>query len=102
MFRGMQGPTHCQTEPTVAGLWFAAHGRTAWLGFACDRHAESLVAARWLLPRDRDVLARRRDKHRTELAGKRWAGEPQGPLARGAEAERLIERARAWAQTHRH
>src|SRR4051794_15129538 len=27
-----------------------AHGRTAWLGFACDRHAESLVAARFVTP----------------------------------------------------
>jgi hypothetical protein len=53
-----------------------------------------------LLPRDRDVLARRRYKHRTELAGQRWAGEQEGRLARGAEAERLIERARAWAQLH--
>ena len=28
-----------ENEPTVAGLWFARHGRTAWLVFACDRHA---------------------------------------------------------------
>jgi hypothetical protein len=34
------------------------------------------------------------------LAGKRWAVEHEGPLARGAEAERLIERARAWAELH--
>jgi hypothetical protein len=31
------------------------------------------------------------NKHRTELAGKRWAVEHEGPLARGAEAERLID-----------
>jgi hypothetical protein len=30
--RGIQGPTDCQAEPTMAGLWYAAHGRTAWLG----------------------------------------------------------------------
>jgi hypothetical protein len=66
----------------------------------CNRHAENFVAARLLLPRDRDVLACRRNKHRTELAGKRWAVEHEGPLARGAEAERLIERARAWAELH--
>jgi hypothetical protein len=52
-------------------------------------------------PRDRDVLARRRDRHRTELSGTRWAGEHEGPLARGAAAERLVERAKAWAATHR-
>jgi hypothetical protein len=34
------------------------------------------------------------------MAGKRWAGEQEGPLARGAEAERLIERAKAWAEMH--
>jgi hypothetical protein len=97
VFRGALGPTHCEAEPVVAGLWYAAHGRTAWLGFACHRHAEQLIAARALLPRDHDVLHRRRDKHRTELAGRRWAGEQEGPLARGAAAERLVERAKAWA-----
>jgi hypothetical protein len=25
--RGVMGPTHCEATPTVAGLWFAAHGR---------------------------------------------------------------------------
>jgi hypothetical protein len=73
--RGLVGPTDCLFEPTVAGLWYAAHGRTAWLGFACDQHAAELIAARLLLPRDRDVLERRRHRHRTEMAGRRWAGE---------------------------
>jgi hypothetical protein len=100
--RGLVGPTDCPFEPTVAGLWFAAHGRTAWLGFACDGHADELIAARSLLPRDRDVLQRRRDQHRTEMAGRRWAGEQEGPLARGAAAERLVERAKAWALVHPH
>jgi hypothetical protein len=98
--RGMLGPTSCEAEPTFAGLWFAAHGRTAWLGFACPRHADQLIAARPMLPRDRDVLGRRQDRHRTEIAGQRWAGEQQGPLARGAAAERLVERAKAWAASH--
>jgi hypothetical protein len=79
----------------VAGLWYAAHGRTVWLGFACEQHAGQLVAARALLSRDRDTLHRRRDRHRAELAGQRWAGEQEGPLARGAAAKRLIERAQA-------
>ncbi len=100
VFRGAQGPTHCQAEPTMAGLWFSPHGRTVWLGFACDRHADTLVAPRLLLPRDRDALARRRGKRRTELAGQRWAGEQEGPLARGVAAERLIRRAKAWADRH--
>ena len=100
VFRGAQGPTHCQVEPTRVGLWYAAHGRTVWLGFACTRHADQLIAARPLLPRDRDMLERRRDRRRTELSGRRWAGEREGPLARGAAAERLVQRARAWALRH--
>ena len=94
-------PTNCQAQPTVAGLWYAAHGRTVWLGFACQRHADELIAPRRLLPRDRDVLERRRDRHRTQMAGRRWAGEQEGPVARGAAAERLVERAKAWAAAHR-
>ena len=93
-------PTNCQAQPTVAGLWYAAHGRTVWLGFACRRHADELIAPRQLLPRDRDVLERRRDRHRTQMAGRRWAGEQEGPLARGPAAERLVERAKAWAAAH--
>lgn len=100
VYRGGQGPVHCGADPTRAGLWFAAHGRTVWLAFACDQHADDLIAARPLLPRDRDALNRRRDKRRTELAGHRWAGEQEGPLARGAAAERLVERAKAWAEQH--
>ncbi|HEY0814582.1 MAG TPA: hypothetical protein VGE11_14985 [Pseudonocardia sp.] len=84
----------------MAGLWFARHSRTVWLGFACARHADDLIAPRPLLPRDRDALRRRRDQHRTEMAGQRWAGEQEGPVARGAAAERLVERARAWAAGH--
>jgi hypothetical protein len=97
VFRGAQGPVHCTAEPTKAGLWFSLHSRTAWLAFACDRHADNLIAPRRLLPRDRDALNRRRDKRRTELAGHRWAGEQEGPLARGAAAEKLVERAKSWA-----
>jgi hypothetical protein len=81
VFRGMQRPTHCGREPVVAGLWYAAHGRTVWLGFACAQHAEQLVAARALLPRDRDTLHRRRDRHRTELTGQRWAVEGQPAMS---------------------
>ena len=75
--RPLLSPTGCEAEPTHAGLWYAAHGRTVWLGFACDRHADRLIAARPLLPRDRVALSRRRDRRRTELAGKRWAGEQE-------------------------
>ena len=100
VYRGGQGPVHCGAEPTVAGLWFARQGQTVWLAFACDIHADDLIAPRELLPRDRDALNRRRDKRRTQLTGHRWAGEQEGPLARGAAAERLIDRAQAWAERH--
>jgi hypothetical protein len=82
--RAIPSATSCHAEPTVAGLWHAAHGPTAWLGFACDRDADKLIAPRPLLPRDRDVLERRRDKRCTQSAGHRWAGEQEGPLARGS------------------
>ena len=98
--RGTTGPDHCPAEPTVAGLWWSAHGRTVWLAFACPAHADELIAPRPLKPRDRDALSRRRDKRRTQMAGHRWAGEQEGPLARGAAAERLVERANAWAERH--
>jgi hypothetical protein len=99
VYRGGQGPVHCGAEPTTAGLWFSRQGRTAWLAFACDTHRGDVIAARALLPRDRDVLKKRRDKRRAQLAGHRLAG-AGGPLACGAAAEHLIERARAWAEQH--
>src|SRR4051812_21522085 len=91
VYRGGQGPVHCGAEPTAAGLWYAQHGKTVWLAFACDNHSGDLIAPRQLLPRDRDVLNRRRDKRRTQLAGHRCAGEQEGPIARGAAAEKLVE-----------
>ncbi len=96
----MLAPTSCEAEPTVAGLWYAAYSRTTWLGFACDTHADELIAPRPLLPRDRAVLDSRWDRHRTEVAGRRWSGEAEGPLARGAAAQRLVEGAEDWAQRH--
>lgn len=96
IFRGGLGPTHCAGEPVVAGIWYAAHSRAAWLGFACRGHADQLIAARPLSPHDRAVITARHDKRRTELAGQRWAGEQEGQLARGAAAKRLVERATAW------
>jgi len=31
--RGTTGPTHCEAQSTVAGLWWSAHGRIVWLAF---------------------------------------------------------------------
>lgn len=61
----LTAPAHCSAAPSVVGLlMFRRPGgrRAVWLGFACDRHADQLLAARPLLPRDHDVLARRRTR----------------------------------------
>ena len=96
----LTAPTACVQTPTVAGLRYSARDRTAWLGFACDSHADQLIAARRLLARDRDVLRAREARERTELDGRRWAGLRDGPLARGRAADDLVARARAWADQH--
>jgi hypothetical protein len=93
-------PSTCEDAPTVVGLRFSPHDRTVWLGFACDVHAQELIAPRVLLPRDRDVLHRRRALRSHESRGRRWAGLREGPLARGAAAEQLVDRALAWASRH--
>jgi hypothetical protein len=93
-------PSACTNAPTVAGLRFSPRGRTVWLGFACDAHADQLIAPRPLRPRDLDTLRTRKARKRTELDGQHWAGLREGPLARGDAAERLVERARAWAARH--
>lgn len=96
-------PSECPHEPTVTGLvLYGGPGkrRAVWQGFACSAHAAHLRGARPLLPRDRGLLAARRDARRTELAGRRWAGEREGPLARGREADELLARAEAWAERY--
>ena len=92
-------PSACFGEVVVVGLVLVGRPgkrRAVWRGFACSRHAHQLLGARPLLPRDRDVLARRREERHIRLAGHRWAGEREGPLARGREADELIQRAEAW------
>ena len=96
-------PTNCDVEPTVTGLVLvgeAGKRRAVWRGFACEAHADQLLATRALLPRDRDVLARRREVERTLLSGRRWPGKREGPLARGHEADKLLARAADWARRH--
>lgn len=98
-------PSACVNEPVVVGLYPTGRPgrrRSVWRGFACRRHAHQLVAARPLLPRDRDVLARRRDEQRVQITGRRWAGEREGALAHGREAGDLVARAVAWAKARGH
>jgi hypothetical protein len=53
-----------------------------------------------VVPPPNGSSSERRDKRRIQFAGHRWAGEHEGPLARGAAAGRLVERAKAWAEQH--
>lgn len=96
-----KGPDSCRRNVTVTGLVFEqGHRPAVWQGFACDVHASELIAPRRLLPRDRARLMRRQDKRSTLMDGRRWEGEDEGPVAVGSAAERLVERARAWAEAH--
>jgi hypothetical protein len=72
----------------------------AWLAFACDKHAEGLVAPRALLDRDRAVLEAWRAEARRKYSTERPWRAPQ-PLARGVDAVKLVERARRWAERRR-
>lgn len=91
-------PVSCNATVTVVGLRvYSQRKLTAWRGFACEQHADQLVAPRRLLPRDEEVLRRRRERETALLAGRAWDGPEEGPLARGRDAERLVARAQAWA-----
>lgn len=94
-------PRRCAARVTRCGLVLRerAHGRPAeaWLAFTCDEHVGQLVAPRELLVRDREVLdAWHAEERRTYSAERPWR--PPQPLARGADALRLVERARWWAE----
>jgi hypothetical protein len=86
----------CDAEPTHAGLVMLDD--KVFLAFACAEHAPRLIAARRMLDRDRAELERRRHS-------RLWAraGHPPLPiesLRTGAAAQRLVEKARAWAARH--
>lgn len=93
-------PRHCIAAPTHAGLIYFPHPPPGqvWLAFACDRHADQLVAARPLTDPDRAELAARRERLRRILDGE--PPQPERPLAVGAAAQRLLRRARRWAGRH--
>ncbi|WP_214405767.1 hypothetical protein [Pseudonocardia lacus] len=90
----------CDREVTATGLWFSSYRSTAWQAFACEHHAHLLIAPRRLFPRDHDTLLRRHQRAHGQHTGDRYAGEHDGPLARGAQAGRLVARAEAWAARH--
>lgn len=99
---GPQGkPSQCWAPATRCGLIFhqmKGKPAEAWLAFACEQHAGKLIAARELLERDRAVLEHWRTEERREYSAQRPWRRPQ-PLARGAGALQLVERARRWAAT---
>lgn len=91
---GITGPSPCPHPPTWAGLVYFPYprpGETRW-AFTCDHHRDHLTAPRRLLDRDRAELARRRERERAVLVDHaRYV--PDEPLARGAAARRLLQRA---------
>jgi hypothetical protein len=93
--RGLLGPTHCPFEPVVAGLWCAAHGRTAWLGFACGQHADQLIAPRELLPRDRD-----RSNGAAPSTARRWPGSG-GRVSRRGRSLEVLRPSTSWSRRRR-
>ncbi len=75
-------PRDCWDTPAWAGLRYYPYPRgAAYLAFVCDAHNDQVEAARQLLDRDRLEMARRQ------------AGGVVEPLATGAAARRLVERA---------
>ena len=63
--------------------------------FACDQHVGEIDAARTLLERDEAARQVWLEQRRRALARRRW--EPPKPLATGADAKQLHERALAGA-----
>lgn len=96
-------PRQCDREPVVVGLVLIGEPgrrRALWRGFACELHADALLAARALRPRDQALLTHRHTAWHTQLAGRPWHGAPEQPLAWGREADELLARAQAWAARH--
>jgi DNA-binding MarR family transcriptional regulator len=69
-----------------------------FLAFACPEHKSSLIGARRMLGRDRAELERRR--HSWTWARVGHPSLPIEPLASGAAARRLVEKARVCAVEH--
>ncbi len=91
--------TPCAAPVTAVGLYLASTG-TVWQSYACDVHAGHLIAPRELRPRDRDKLRRREQHAEDPRIGRRYAGEQDGPLARGAAATKLVRAAIEWSKRH--
>jgi hypothetical protein len=91
--------TSCAAPVTAVGLYLASTG-TVWQSYACDAHAGQLIAPRALRPRDRDKVRRREQHAEDPRIGRRYAGEQDGPLARGSAAAKLVRAAIEWGKRH--
>ena len=96
---GDDADVECPNPATAAGLYVASTG-TIWRSFACDEHAHQLIAPRELRTRDRDTIRRREKLAQDPRIGRRYAGEQDGPLARGAAASKLLHEAIEWSKRH--
>jgi hypothetical protein len=88
-------PQPCTAAVRYAGVVLRREPLAAWLAFSCQAHRGELIAARRLLPRDRAVLADWQKREQGALAGEGW--HPPRPLAVGAAAHELVQRAEAAA-----
>jgi hypothetical protein len=70
-----------------------------WLSFACAEHVDQLDAARELLDRDRAVQREWGEQRRRAQPGRPTIAPT--PLATGADAKALHERALVWAAARR-
>lgn len=93
---GGDAEAECPNPVTAAGLYLASTG-TLWHAFACDEHAHQLIAPRELRTRDRDTIRRREKLAQDPRIGRRYAGEQDGPIARGAAAAKLVRKATEWS-----
>ena len=89
----------CEGRPSHAGVKLHRSSirrqLECWLVFACAQHVGEIDAARPLLERDEAVRQAWLEQRRRALAGRR--SEPPKPLATGADAKQLHERALVWA-----
>jgi hypothetical protein len=89
----------CTAQPTHCGVRLHRSSQRrqleCWLVFACPDHVGEIDAARPLLQRDEVLRQTWLQERQQALAGRRW--ERPTPLATGADAKTLHERALAWA-----
>jgi hypothetical protein len=101
---GRRETESCRGEVVWTGLLFVPTSRAqpaqVWQAFACAEHGSALVAARRLRPNDTAVLARWAEHAQRPATDPARADDPPCPLAEGAVAHEVIQRARHWSTRH--